>query len=117
MAGSINPSARIDSTIVFRQKAGKVIATRIDLKKMLIPLNVKPDKKESDNADSSEASSPQLAVQNSQNMFYLYPDDIVFIPRRRINKIAQVAEELSSVLFFRGWGFNFGYDWNTDLDE
>jgi hypothetical protein len=56
-------------------------------------------------------------MKSTQKMFYLHPDDIVFIPQRRLTKMAQVAEEISGILFFRGWGINLGHDWNTDLNN
>lgn len=135
MAGSIKPSARIDSAIIFRQKAGKVIAKRLDLAQMLLPVKMKNSAGASEkmkpsliptkmaNAETNQGETatavenPEYALRSKQEMFYLYPDDVVFIPRRRINKMAQVASEISSVLFFRGWGFNLSYRWDDDDNQ
>jgi polysaccharide export outer membrane protein len=133
MAGSILPSARLDSAIVFRQKVDQVVATRIDLTQLLLPMKtkIKHSKAEeskmnpsliparasdgSTDAPAATQTDSDYTMKSTQKMFYLHPDDIVFIPRRRLTKMAQVAEELSSILFFRGWGINMGYDWNNDL--
>jgi polysaccharide export outer membrane protein len=36
-------------------------------------------------------------------LFYLMPDDIVFVPRTPLSEAAQIATELRDLLMFRGW--------------
>lgn len=122
MAGSITSAARLDSVIVFRQRTDKVVATRIDLKKLLMPLKITDVKSEDGNGmnDVEQAyyqlsgegggGSPPAYTQSEGSMFYLHPDDIVFVSRRRLNSAAEIAREVSDILFFRGWGFSIGYD-------
>lgn len=101
MAGSITPAARLDSIIVFRQKEDQVLATRVDLKELLAPV------KSGGMASKKELEGYHRAT---SEMFYLHPDDIVFVSRRRLNSAAAISREVSDLLFFRGWGFSAGYD-------
>ncbi len=126
MAGSIKSSARVDSTIIFRQKKDKLLATRIDLKKVMIPRKLKErpeenkevaDVGETEQAyntlrgeDGGESSEYALA---DKSMFYLHPDDIVYIPRRRLNTAAELANEVSDIFFFRGWSVSFSDEFDV----
>lgn len=78
LAGSYNDDAQLDSVIVARHHQGEVIATRIDL-------------------------SRSGALGGRKPMFYLMPDDLVFVPRTRISEAAQIARQVSEALMFRGW--------------
>ncbi len=49
-------------------------------------------------------------------MFYLYPDDIVYIPRRRLNTAAEIATEVADIFFFRGWSIGFSGDYSFGGD-
>jgi polysaccharide export outer membrane protein len=49
----------------------------------------------------------ELTVKSSDSFFFLRPDDLVYVPRRGLSKAAQVMEEISQILMFRGWGFSF----------
>ena len=126
LAGSTMNSARLDSAVVFRQKQNKVLATRIDLKKIIMPIKSRgkakkrqPEKEvgtvdamyqalQGGNPDSMEGSEYTQAY---HDMFYLRPDDIVYIPRRRLNSAAEIVTEVSNILFFRGW--NIGVSANN----
>jgi len=61
------------------------------------------------NPDSMEGPKYKQAY---HDLFYLRPDDIVYIPRRRLNSAAEIATEVSSILFFRGW--NIGVSANSN---
>jgi polysaccharide export outer membrane protein len=131
MAGSITSAARIDSAIVFRQKKDKLLATRIDLKKLMIPSKAKED---DDRAVEAGAATDETSLaynelhgkggddksgqyrMGNNSMFYLHPDDIVYIPRRRLNTAAEITREVADVLFFRGWGLggSISYDLNNN---
>ncbi len=130
MAGSIKSSARIDSAIIFRQKKGKLLATRVDLKKVMIPRKLKEDSREnvareSDGLGETEQAYNELLGSESgggkeyqrsdKDMFYLHPDDIVYIPRRRLNSAAEVAREVGDIFFFNGWSVSI--DEGIDLIE
>jgi len=118
MAGSVKKSARIDSVVIFRQKKDKLLATRIDLKKIMMPRKLKerPDEEAPELMDETEQAyavlmgdaggqtEPLALAENS--MFYLHPDDIVYIPRRRLNSAAEIMREVGDVLLFNGWGFS-----------
>ena len=132
MAGSVKSSARIDSAIVFRQKKDKLLATRIDLKKLMIPSKMKEDDdcvgKNEAAAEGTELAYNELQGKGgsgkshqyriaSDSMFYLHPDDIVYIPRRRLNTAAEISTEVADLLFFRGWGVGASYDLNPNSNN
>ena len=127
MAGSIKSSARIDSAIIFRQKKDKLLATRIDLKKVMIPRKLEEDN--SDERRAAEMGETERAYNElngedagggrdyrlaDKSMFYLHPDDIVYIPRRRLNSTAEIAREVGDILFFKGWSIGFSGDYNLN---
>lgn len=85
LAESYLPGARLDSVIVIRKHDKELVATRVDLR------------------DS-------LTFGEGKKLFYLRPDDIVYVPRTWISTAAEVARDISSILFFRGWGFTFSND-------
>jgi len=129
MAGSVQSSARIDSAIVFRQKEDKLLATRVDLKKVMIPRVLK--ERPEDNQELAEVGDTEQAYNElteegggqgrnyalaDRSMFYLHPDDIVFIPRRRLNTAAEIAREVGDILFFRGWSIGFSGDYSFGGD-
>ncbi len=128
LAGSIQSSARIDSAIIFRQKKDKLLATRIDLKKLMIPRKLKERPEEPEVAEAGETEQAYNALQGEdggessryqladKSMFYLYPDDIVYIPRRRLNTAAEIATEVADIFFFRGWSIGFSGDYSFGGD-
>ena len=36
-------------------------------------------------------------------MFFLKPNDIVYVPKTWLKKAAEVAKDLADMIFFRGW--------------
>lgn len=85
LAESYLPGARLDSVIVIRKHDKQMAATRLDLR------------------DS-------LTFAEGKKLFYIQPDDIVYVPRTWVSTAAEVARDISSILFFRGWGFTFSND-------
>jgi len=131
MAGSIKSSARIDSAIIFRQKKDKLLATRIDLKKVMIPRKLEEDNSDERRvAEMGETERAYNALQGEdvgedagggrdyrladKSMFYLHPDDIVYIPRRRLNSAAEIATEIGDIFFFKGWSIGFSGDYDLN---
>lgn len=124
MAGSIKSSARIDSAIIFRQKKDRLLATRIDLKKLMIPRKLKEQPENQNMASTDEIEQAYNVLQGEgsgetsgyqmadRSMFYLHPDDIVYIPRRRLNSAAEIATEVADIFFFRGWSIGFSGDYS-----
>jgi len=124
MAGSIKSSARIDSAIVFRQKEDRLLATRVDLNKVMIPRALK--ERPEDHQEMVEMGETEQAYNSlmgetrghgsryalaDKTMFYLHPNDIVYIPRRRLNSAAEIATEVADIFFFRGWSIGFSGDY------
>jgi polysaccharide export outer membrane protein len=85
LAGSIEKDAELTSVVVARRHQGAVVATRLDLTK-----------------------SADLGGRG--DLFFLMPDDIVFVPRTRLSEAAQVGEEIMQALLSRGWGANISLD-------
>lgn len=85
LAGSYRPSAQLDNTVVVRRYSDKMVATRVELGKT-------------------------LGFGPNKSAFYLHPDDIVYIPKTRLTRAAEVAQNIASVLFFKGWGLNFSWE-------
>lgn len=53
-----------------------------------------------------------LKMEPDAEMFYLQPDDVVYVPMRQITNIAAICRDVGDILFFRGWslGASAGYD-------
>jgi len=85
LAGSYLSSARLDSVIVVRKHEDKLVATRVDLK-------------------------AALSMEEGSEFFYLKPDDIVYVPKTWISKAAEVARDISDIIFFRGWSLGFSWE-------
>jgi polysaccharide export outer membrane protein len=81
LAGSFDKDAELSSVIVARRHQNKIAATRLDLTK-----------------------SADLGGRGS--LFFLMPDDIVYVPRTRLSEAAQIGTELRDTLMFRGWSIN-----------
>lgn len=81
LAGSFSKDAELSSVIVARRHQSKIVATRLDLTK-----------------------SADLGGRGS--LFFLMPDDIVYVPRTRLSEAAQIGTELRDALMFRGWSIN-----------
>jgi len=87
LAGSYLPSAKLNSIVVVRKMNAKMVATIVNLE-------------------------DTLALKQDSRFFYLQPDDIVYIPKTRIAKAAEVANYLADMVFFRGW--SVGLSWDLD---
>jgi polysaccharide export outer membrane protein len=84
LAGSHIPGAKLSSVIIARRNEDKVIATRLNLKKV-------------------------LTLKEKSKFFYLQPDDIVYVPRTFIKTAADVMNDIASIFMFRGWGANLSF--------
>ncbi len=54
--------------------------------------------------------------ENSQ-VFYLKPNDIVYVPKTWIKSAAEVARDVSAITFFRGWNLGFSWELHSTTDE
>ncbi|MBI5233076.1 MAG: polysaccharide biosynthesis/export family protein [Deltaproteobacteria bacterium] len=86
LAGSYSHGAKLDSIIIVRKYEGKMVATRVDLDKT-------------------------MKFETKSSLFYLQPDDIMYVPETRISKAADVARDIADIIFYRGWsGPNFSWE-------
>lgn len=85
LANSFTSSARLDSVVVIRRHGQRMVATRVDL------------------ADT-------LTFNEKAQLFYLASDDIVFVPKTQLSQAAEIARNISDILFFRGWGVSFSWE-------
>lgn len=92
MAGGTLNDALLDHTLVVRRQGQKIVATRIDLKKT-------------------------LELQAGGSVFFLFPDDVVIVPRTRLSQTAEVMRSLGDILFFRGWSLGFSWELHDDASD
>lgn len=92
LAGSALSSARLDHVMVVRRHGDQMVATRVDVGKT-------------------------LALRKGASFFYLQPDDIVFVPKRRMTRLAELASEIQTIAMFRGWSFGISYDITPEEDD
>lgn len=90
LAGNALPSARLSSVVVVRKdpEEEKLVGTRVNVRRV-------------------------LGLRRNAKLFYLKPDDIMYVPKRPISEWADVMNDLKDVLWFRGWGIGLTYG----LDE
>ncbi|WP_250654732.1 polysaccharide biosynthesis/export family protein [Alkalimarinus coralli] len=88
LSGGIRPGAQLEHTIAMHRVGDKMVARRFDLKAAL------------------EGRSMETALA------MLQPDDIVYIPSSDLSRASEVTRFMKDVLFFRGIGVTFGYDFN-----
>jgi polysaccharide biosynthesis/export protein len=84
--------ALLDEVYVIRRKAKQIIATRVNV-------------------------LDTLSFSDNGTMFYLLPDDIVYVPASPLSDAAHLATQIAEVLMFRGWGVNFSYRLNDDVTD
>jgi len=91
LAGSPLSSAKLNSVVVMRRRADRMIGMRVDARST-------------------------LHLRKNSFFFFLQPDDVIYVPRRTIARIGDVAEDIQRVLFFNGWGLTVEFDpWAKDL--
>jgi polysaccharide export outer membrane protein len=89
LADGTSEIARLDHIMVVRRHENKLVGTRVDLER---GLSFEP---------------------GGNGMFYLLPEDIVFVPKSRLGRIAELSAQLQQFLMFRGW--NVG--WSGSLHD
>lgn len=92
MAGGYRNDAALDQVIVVRREGQRMVCTPYD----------------------AEAA---LEGRAGASFGYLRQNDIVLVPRTRISEAAQVAEQISSISFFRGYSVGFSYDLRNSNDN
>lgn len=85
MAEGITDEAELESVLIFRKHERKVMAKALNLK-------------------------DRLTLQKGAAFFYVRPDDLIYVPRRKLSTLAQTMTELQNIVGFRGWGISFGDD-------
>jgi polysaccharide export outer membrane protein len=91
ISGSFLPGAKLDSVIVMRRHEGKVVATKIDFRNT-------------------------LTAKGGYTLFFLKPDDIVYVPKKVITEAGELMRDLADVLLFRGWSVGFSWELHKEPD-
>ena len=86
LAGSYLQGAKLESIIVARKYEGKVVCTRINLKKV-------------------------LSLQKGSKFMYLQPDDIIYVPKTYIKRVGELMRDVADIFLFRGWGSSLSFSW------
>lgn len=81
LAGGHLENARLDNIIVLRREGNKIMARRVDMDAM-------------------------LSAKKDAEYFYLKPDDLVYVPMTNIASMAQLMQNLSNIILFRGWSLS-----------
>ena len=92
LAGSTLPSAQINHLVVARRRGEKMVATRVDLR-------------------------DRLAGKKGASVFFLEPDDIVYVPRRPISQLADIMRDVQDIVFFRGWDASLTHEIHPERDN
>ena len=92
LAGDVTPAAQLDSVIIARKHEGKMVATRLDLTRL-------------------------LRLAKGAHLTYLQPEDLIFVPQTRISKAAQIAEYIKQITFFNGWGATLSWELHDDPEN
>ncbi|MBN1867495.1 polysaccharide biosynthesis/export family protein [Candidatus Sumerlaeota bacterium] len=93
LAGGPTNKARLDSVVVYRRdENAKLLARRVDVTKM-------------------------LNLKKGAMAFYLLPNDVVFVPKRAVSRLAEVTDEVADVLMFRGWGVSLAGNYDLNPQE
>ncbi len=82
LGGGALPEAALDRIVIVRRSGKRISAITVDAGKV-------------------------FGMQPGAKLFYLQPDDIVYVPPRGMANAARKAREIAAVIFFRGWGFSF----------
>lgn len=90
LAGGSTNEAEMRNVIVFRQYEKKRLARSINLQDL-------------------------TTVREDVSFFILRPDDIIYVPRRRISTLAQLMREIGDITFFRGWSVGYGLGEEVDF--
>ncbi len=85
LSGGYRYSAKLQSVLVIRKLKDKIIATKINVKNT-------------------------LELKGDGSLFYLKPDDIVYVPKRNITKLAEISRDIADIAFFRGWSVGFSWE-------
>jgi polysaccharide export outer membrane protein len=81
MAGGFLAGSNKTNIMVFRKHERKLFATKVNLKNIL-----------SRKAD--------------REYFYLKPDDVVYVTKRKLTKSAEIMTEIGNLIMFRGWSLS-----------
>jgi polysaccharide export outer membrane protein len=79
MAGGYSAKADLSRVIVFRRHEKKQVARSLNIKDL-------------------------LSLNQSQEFFYLRPDDVVYVPKSTIGGMGELMRQIADVILFNGWG-------------
>ena len=53
----------------------------------------------------------------ASKMIYLRPDDMVYVPKRNMKKMAEFMTDLKGIAMFNGWGANIGFGYQLHMER
>ena len=53
----------------------------------------------------------------ASKMIYLRPDDMVYVPKRTLKKMAEFMTDLRTIAMFNGWGANIGFGYTLHMER
>ncbi|MEK6737077.1 MAG: polysaccharide biosynthesis/export family protein [Planctomycetota bacterium] len=53
----------------------------------------------------------------ANKMIYLRPDDMVYVPKRTLKKMAEFMTDLKSIAMFNGWGASIGFGYQLHMER
>ena len=53
----------------------------------------------------------------ASKMIYLRPDDMVYVPKRNLKKMAEFMTDLRSIAMFNGWGASIGFGYQLHMER
>lgn len=90
LAGSYVEGADLRSVIVIRRFEDKLVARRVNVLK-------------------------GLSMARGGELFFLQPDDIIYVPKTWIKNVAEITKDIADALFFDGWSLNIVGDIKDDF--
>lgn len=85
LAGGHLTDANIGKVVLFRRKGQDHVAVVVDLQSAVLPTYC-------------------------ADLYYLRPDDIVYVPRKKLADQAEIMRDVMQILMFRGWSVTMGAD-------
>ncbi len=119
--------------MVFSRKGRDVNAFSKDVQALLVKTNGYRDGKTFSRLTEDEQNSIRMLnrllleavyvnetpkyLAKASKMIYLRPDDMVYVPKRNLKKMAEFMTDLRSIAMFNGWGAGIGFGYQLHMER